>query len=129
MKGLDVFIVRFLPLILFCLIGVNSMCALSGIDVTVTYKLHSNSALYSLGLLFISLANKRYHCVWNRLMYGYLILLPLFNFLDGVFNFIPSKEISVLIVNALWIITAIITAYLAIKHFINASKRRLEHGE
>lgn len=125
MKGLDVFIVRFLPFILFSLIGVNSVCLISGIDVTITYKLHSNSALYSLGLLLISLANKKYHCIWNRAMYLYLICLPIFNFLDEAFNFIPNKELSVLIANILWLATALITAYLAIRHFVNASKRRM----
>ena len=128
MKGLDVFIVRFLPFILFALIGINSACLLNGIDITITYTLHGNSALYSLALLLISLSNSKYHCVWNRAMYLYLILLPIFNFLDGVFDFIPSKEWYIVIVNRCWLITAAITAYLAIRHFVQASKRRLQYG-
>ena len=128
MKGFDILIVRLLPFILFVITGANSLFAINGIDITVTYKLHSHSALYALALFLISLSNKKYHCLWNRAMYIYLILQPTCNFLDGVFDFIPTKEGAIIIAHMLWIITAIITAYLAIKHFINASKRRLNNG-
>ena len=129
MKGLDVFIVRFLPFILFLITGMNSLFAICGIDITVTYKLHSHSVLYALALLLISLSNSKYHCVWNRAMYAYLILQPICNFCDGVFNFIPIEKATILSAHILWLITALVTAYLAIKHFVNASKRRLSNGD
>lgn len=128
MKGLDVFIVRFLPFILFVITGANSLLAINGIDITITYKLHSHSVLYAFGLLLISLANKKYHCVWNRAMYVYLILQPICNFCDSVFNFIPIEKTTIFSAHILWIATAVITAYLAIKHFVNASKRRMGNG-
>lgn len=61
-------------------------------------------------------------------MYVYLIVVPCLNYLDAKINFLPLKDISSIVVVFLYISTAIITAYLAIKHFVNASKRRMSHG-
>lgn len=129
MKGLDVFIVRFLPFILFVITGANTILCACGIDVRDGYYLHSHSAIYATALFFISLCNKRYHCVWNRAMYIYLIIVPILNYLDKKFDFIPYDYWGFIITMILYLGTAIITAYLAIKHFVNASKRRMSHGE
>lgn len=129
MKGLDVFIVRFLPFILFIITGVNALCCIYGLDVRDEYLLHSHSIVYASALFLISLCNKRYHCVWNRAMYIYLIIVPLLNYLDKKLDFIPYDYWCFIFVMFLYLSTAFITAYLAIRHFINASKRRLGHGE
>lgn len=128
MKGLDVFIVRFLPFILFIITGINIICCACGIDVRDGYYLHSHSAIYASALFLISLCNKRYHCIWNRAMYVYLIVVPCLNYIDAKINFLPLKNLSSVLVVFLYISTIIATAYLAIRHFINASKRRMEHG-
>lgn len=128
MKGLDVLIVRFLPFILYVVIGVNTLCCYCGVDMTLSYELHGNSALYALGFFLISLANKRYHCVWNRAMYALLILVPLINFVDSAFLIFPSDTAYMATMLALYILTALVTAYLAIRHFIQMSKRRLDNG-
>ena len=128
MKRYDITIVRFLPFILFVLFGVNTYCASHQIDITITFILHGNSAIYALALYLISLANHHYHCVWNRAMYIFLIGMPVFNFADAVFNFIPTQEAVLAWTNRLWILTALITAFLAIRHCIQASKRRLDNG-
>lgn len=128
MKGLDVFIVRFLPFILFIITGVNIVCCACGLDVRDGYFLHSHSVIYASALFLISLCNKRYHCVWNRAMYLYLIIVPCLNYLDSKISFLPLKDISSIVVVVLYVSTALITAYLAIKHFVNASKRRLRNG-
>lgn len=127
MKGLDVFIVRFLPFILFVIFGINVLCCYNGIDITITYNLHGNSALYAIALYLISLSNNKYHCVWNRAMYLYLIIVPIFNFLDATFNFVQSVDSYLLVLNISYLLTAIITAYLAIRHFILISKRKLDN--
>ena len=117
MKGLDVLIVRFLPFVLFIILGLNIVCCYCGLDITVSYELHGNSALYALGLLLISLASKRYHCIWNRAMYVFLILVPTFNYIDSKFGFVPDKETYITLFHYAYGITAIITAYMAMRHF------------
>lgn len=129
MKGLDVLIVRLLPFALYFILCVNLLCCWFRIDAIIdTYDLHSNSVIYALSLFLISLSNKRYHCIYNRAMYVFLIVLPIFNFLDATF-FICATDLSYMItVSAMFVLTAIITSFLAIRHFIQISKRRLGHG-
>ena len=129
MKGLDIFIVRFLPFILFIIFAINMIGSYRGVDMILSYELHGNSALYALALYGISLSNKRYHCVWNRAMYLFLIFVPILNFLDTVFCFLPSDRAYMTVIVVSYSITALITAYLAIKHFVQASKRRISCGE
>ncbi len=128
MKGLDVFIVRFLPFILFLVFTTNMIGSYCGVDMILSYELHGNSALYALALYGISLSNKRYHCIWNRAMYMFLVVVPIFNYLDARFNLVPVVETYIAIVASAFGLTALITAYLAIRHFVQISKRRLEHG-
>lgn len=128
MKGWDIFIVRFAPFILFVIYIACISCICCGVDVRNFYYLHSNSVFYSTSLFLISLANKRYHCIWNRAMYLFLIITPIVNYIDATFNIFPSNYFSVLFVIILTILTALITAYLAIKHFITISKRKLKNG-
>lgn len=128
MKGLDVFIVRFLPFILFIVYGLNVWCACADREPFLSYELHGNSILYALSLFLISLANKRYHCIWNRAMYVFLIAVPLFNYIDSVFYIIPTEVAYILAIQISYGLTALVTAYLAIKHFVTMSKRRLGNG-
>lgn len=128
MKGIDALIVRLLPFVLFVVFGLNMMGSYYGIDMTLSYELHGNSALYALALYLISLSNKRYHCTWNRAMYLFLIFVPILNFLDTAFDFIPSQKAYMCVILILYLIIAIITASFAIRHFIYVSRRRIYHG-
>lgn len=128
MKGLDVFIVRFLPFILFIITGINIVCCASGIDIRDSYYLHSHSIIYAFAFFVVSLANKRYHCIWNRAMYLFLIIVPIINYLDKKIDFIPLNNIASVIIVVLYLSTIVATAYLAIRHFVQASKRRLDNG-
>ena len=128
MKGLDVFIVRFLPFILFIITGINIICCSCGIDVREGYYLHSHSVIYASALFLISLCSKRYHCVWNRAMYAFLIIVPFINYLDKKLDFIPYDYGCYISIIGLYIGTLLITAYLAIKHFVDIRKRRLDNG-
>ena len=129
MKGIDVLVVRFLPFILFVIFGVNLHCAYNGIDITITYNLHSNSFIYALSLLLISLSNKKYHCIYNRAMYAFLIFVPIVNFLDEVFYFFKEFDIYLVFMCWLFTATALITAYLAIKHFVDIRIKKLTNGD
>lgn len=128
MKRLDIFIIRFLPFILFVITGINIFCCATGIDVRDSYALHSHSVIYALALFLISLSNSHYHCIWNRAMYIYLIVVPTLNYLDKKFDFFPLDNTTIVIVAALYIITAIITAYLAIRHFAQGAIKRYKKG-
>lgn len=128
MKGLDVLIVRFLPFILFGIFWCNLYCAEHGLDITITYDLHGNSILYALALFLISLSNKKYHCTYNRAMYVFLIGIPVINFLDSIFFFFEDFDAYLDIMYWLCRGTALITAYLAIKHFVTMSKKRMNNG-
>jgi hypothetical protein len=128
MKGLDVFVVRFLPFVLFAIIGIDILLAFRGVDLTAFYLLHSNSAIYALGLYIISYSNKKYHCEYNRYMLLCLIVTPLINFFDELFYIFPNEVWYAETIIGLYCITLIITAFLAIRHFIQISKRRMTRG-
>lgn len=122
-RNLDVLIVRLLPFVLYIITGIIVLLECFGIEMDL-HHLHGNSAFYALSLFFISLSNKHYHCQWNRAMYLFLIAIPLLNYLDVKFNFIKDEETYILSIVALFTITAFATAYLAIRHFNQATKLR-----
>lgn len=124
MKNLDVVVVRFLPFILFLIIGYEIICSLFLIDLYDFHLLHSNSALYSCGLYGISYSNKRYHCRYNRYMILFLIVTPIINYLEAKFSIFPSELYYLSFVISLYVTTMIVTSYLAIDHFRLAIKRR-----
>lgn len=124
MRGYDIAIVRLLPFIMFIEMGIHSTLALCGIYCTDYMYLHNNSAIYAGALFLISLANKHYHCIWNRAMYIFLIVVPIFNYLDAKFSLVPSVELYIWIFHIAYGLTAIITAYMAVKHFIPTLKHK-----
>ena len=124
MKNLDVLVVRFLPFVVFAIIGVDIVFLIQGIDITDLYYLHSNSMLYASGLYAISYSNKRFHCKYNRYMLLFLIFTPIINYLEAKFFIFPSEQIYLSFVISLYATTMVITSYLAIDHFRLAIKRR-----
>lgn len=129
-KKADVFIVRFLPLVLFFILGDVLIDSWRGISQYPFNLFHSNSVLYALALFFVSLADKKYHCVWDRAMYVELMIFPLINYADAKIGIFPDVESLLAVLTGTWFLTAGITVYLAIRHFVKASrKRRANHGE
>ena len=118
MRGYDVAIVRLLPFVLFIQIGITLIYGWLRIEPVEFFLLHSNSAIYATALYFISLANHHYHCVWNRAMYLFLIFTPVLNYLDAKIGLFDSVETYLWFISIIYILTAIITAYMAVKHFI-----------
>jgi hypothetical protein len=123
-KNIDVFVVRFLPFVVFLIIGVDIVFLIQGIDITDLYYLHSNSMLYASGLYAISYSNKRFHCKYNRYMLLFLIFTPLINYLEAKFFIFPSEQFYLSFVISLYVTTMVVTSYLAIDHFRLAMKRR-----
>lgn len=128
MKGLDIFVVRVAPFILFGLFITNLLCSYLGFDCRDAYYLHCNSVIYATCLFLISLANKKYHCVYNRAMYIFLIIIPIINYINAKVGIFPTKEMYSIFIVLSTILTIIATAYLAIKHFVTISKRKLKNG-
>ena len=129
MKGIDVLVVRLMPFVVFAIFIVFLIRAWLGYDYYPFNLLHSNSAIYALGFFLISLANKRYHCVYNRAMYLFLIVFPLFNYLDSLFIIFKDVILYLWVVTIASIFTAIITAYFAVKHFMDIRIRRANNGK
>lgn len=128
MKGIDVLVIRFMPFILYGFYIIYLLQSYFGVDIRDFYHIHCNSAIYALSLFLISLANKKYHCVYNRAMYVFLIVIPIINYLNAKYHIFPTNEVHVLFIVMATIATALITAYLAIKHFVNISKRKINNG-
>ena len=124
MRNLDVLVVRFLPFVVFAIIGIDIVFLIQGIDITDLYYLHSNSMLYASGLYAISYSNKRFHCRYNRYMLLFLIFTPIINYLEAIFFIFPSEQFYLSFVISLYATTMVITSYLAIDHFRLAIKRR-----
>lgn len=124
MRNLDVLVVRFLPFVVFAIIGIDIVFLIQGIDITDLYYLHSNSMLYASGLYAISYSNKRFHCRYNRYMLLFLIFTPIINYLEAKFFIFPSEQFYLSFVISLYATTMVVTSYLAIEHFRLAIKRR-----
>ena len=129
-KRLDIFIIRILPLVLFSVLGINLICCWCGTDISIMYELHGNSVIYATALLLISNSNKKYHCVWNRIMYGCLIAIPVFNFIDTAFCLCKNGITYLIVVTAFFVTAMVLSSIMGIRHFIKASnRRRCDNGE
>lgn len=126
MKNIDVLIVRILPFVVYAIIGINIVNAWNGNDGYPFNLLHSNSVIYASALFLISLANKKYHCIWDRAMYLFLILVPILNFIDAKTTIFYDIYVYFAVVFGLYIATGIATAYLAIRHLLKIRKLRKE---
>ena len=124
MRNIDVLVVRFLPFILFAIIGNEIVCSFLLIELDEFYLLHGNSAIYASGLYAISYSNKRFHCRYNRYMLLFLIFTPIINYLEAKFFIFPNEQFYLSFVISLYATTMVITSYLAIEYFRLAIKRR-----
>lgn len=124
MRNIDVLVVRFLPFILFAIIGNEIVCSFLLIELDEFYLLHGNSAIYASGLYAISYSNKRFHCRYNRYMLLFLIFTPIINYLEAKFFIFPNEQFYLSFVISLYATTMVVTSYLAIDHFRLAIKRR-----
>lgn len=133
MKKIDVFLVRFVPIVMLIYIGVSLLYAWNGIALKYGSYIFSNSFVYSLVMFFISLADKKYHCIWNRAMYIEMMLVPLLNYAQARFHIFPVVEGFLVTLTVTWFVTVFVTVVLAVRHFLNPRikrqvKRRNGHG-
>ena len=122
MNKIDVVIVRFLPFVLYILIGVCTTLIICGKDIGEFYLIHGNSAIYATAMYIISLSNRRYHCKWNRAMYLFLIVVPIINYVDARWCIIPDKRVYIIVFNTTYIGVALWTATMAVRHFRKSLK-------
>lgn len=118
MKKVDVFLIRYLPIVMLIYIGINIIYAWRGIIFTDADFIFANSFIYSLVLFFVSLADKKYYCVWNRAMYVEMMVVPLINYTDSKFTIFSTAEGLLITLSATWIITLVATIFLAVRHFV-----------
>lgn len=129
MRSWDVFVVRMIPFVLFVIFNINLNCCWRGMnEVVLGYELHGNSVIYASAMFVISLSNRKYHCVWNRAMYVFLIVVPIINFIDAVLGVFPTTESYIRSLYVLALITMAITSYLAIRHFVVIRIKKIRHG-
>ena len=122
MNKIDVVIVRFLPFVLYILIGVCTTLIICGKDIGEFYLIHGNSAIYATAMYIISLSNRRYHCKWNRAMYLFLIVVPIINYVDARWCIIPDERVYIIVFNTTYIGVALWTATMAVRHFRKSLK-------
>ena len=122
MNKIDVVIVRFLPFVLYILIGVCTTLIICGKDIGEFYLIHVNSAIYATAMYIISLSNRRYHCKWNRAMYLFLIIVPIINYVDARWCIIPDERAYIIVFNTTYIGVALWTATMAVRHFRKSLK-------
>ena len=122
MNKIDVVIVRFLPFVLYILIGVCTTLIICGKDIGEFYLIHGNSAIYATAMYIISLSNRRYHCKWNRAMYLFLIVVPIINYVDARWCIIPDERAYIIVFNTAYIGVALWTAIMAVRHFRKSLK-------
>lgn len=125
MRKLDIFIVRFIPIVLFLIIAIDIIYCWNGINNLAFNHLHYNSFIYALALFLISLSNPKYHCVWNRAMYVELMLVPLINYADAKWCIFPDAVPMLITLSATWIIAALVTVILALRHFIKPRLKKI----
>ena len=128
LKIRDIFLVRFLPIVMLIYIGMNIIYAWDGTIFTDSDFMFANSFIYSLVLFFVSLAGKRYHCVWNRAMYIEMMVVPLINYADSKFAIFPTAEGLLITLSVTWIAALVATAVLAVRHFLKPRIKRYRRG-
>lgn len=125
MRKLDIFILRFLPIIVFLNMGIVTLNAWCGELLSGNKYFLGNSFIYALALFLISLSNPKYHCVWNRAMYVELMLVPLINYADAKWCIFPDAVPMLITISATWIIAALVTVILALRHFIKPRLKKI----
>lgn len=133
MKKIDVFLVKYLPIVMLIYIGLTVIYAWNGIAMPFSVYIFSNSFIYSFVLFFVSLADRKYHCVWNRAMYVEMMVVPLINYADGKFTIFPTAEGLLITLSVTCVLTLIATIFLAVRHFVRPRikkyrKRRVGDG-
>lgn len=126
MKKFDVFLVRVLPIIMFLYIISVTINAWRGQYNVLSEYLMGNSFIYALTLFFISLSDRKYHCVWNRAMYIELMVVPLINYTDAKWDIFADSISMLMFISFTLILTLIATIILAVRHFIITRKRKRE---
>lgn len=124
MRKIDIFIVRYLPIIMFVYTAIVITKAWNGIPSTLSNFFLANPFIYALSLFLISLSNPKYHCIWNRAMYVELMIVPLINFADAKWCIFPDAVSMLAVLTGTWMIAFIVTIILAIRHFIKPRKEK-----
>jgi hypothetical protein len=128
MEKLGVSVVRFTPLIIYAIMCVRVVRSWVSEDYICTCALKGDVYIFSIALFFVSLSNKRSHCKWNRTMYVFISLVSIFDSINQSMKIIANDMLYSLIVGPIIVSVSIVTSFLAIRHFIRITKRKMNHG-
>jgi hypothetical protein len=128
MKNLDVFAVRYIPVVAFAIYGVELLCACLGRLVSASFLLFGNNALLAAALFIVSISNSRYHCTWNRCMYAYMIAVPIINHIDAKVGMFHTAGEYLTFFAIFYSISLLATLTMALRHYANARKRKKERA-
>lgn len=114
---MDKFIVRLSILLLNAYMIISTIFAFNGVDISHFDYLFANSGIAGVLLTTLCHAQRRYHCVWMRMLCYNLIIIPILNFLDSIYTLFNTVEQCIYIFCSVIGTNIIITIILAIAHF------------
>lgn len=124
MKSIDVFIVRYVPVVMFLWCGVELFLAYMGrFSPSVSFAFGHN-LLYAASLFIISLSNSRYHCSWNRGLYGFLIATPFINYADSKAGIFATAEEYLSFFTFFYFTSFLTTLIKAATHYKNGKRKK-----
>ena len=124
MKSIDVFIVRYVPVVMFLWFGVELFLAYIGRFFPSVSFAFGHNLLYAASLFIISLSNSRYHCSWNRCLYGFLIATPFINYADSKAGIFATTEEYLSFFTLFYLTSLFATLSMSIIHYNNAKRKR-----
>lgn len=124
MKSIDVYIVRYVPVLMFIYSGIDIFFANTGRITSGVFLAFGHNLLYAASLFIISLSNSRYHCSWNRGLYGFLIATPFINYADSKAGIFATTEEYLSFFTLFYLTSLFATLSMSLIHYNNAKRKR-----
>lgn len=124
MKSIDVYIVRYVPVLMFIYSGIDIFLANIGRITSGVFLSFGHNFLYAASLFIISLSNSRYHCSWNRGLYGFLIATPFINYADSKAGIFATTEEYLSFFTLFYLTSLFATLSMSLIHYNNAKRKR-----
>lgn len=119
---MDKFIVRLSAIVLNLYILLSALTAYYGTDISVCDFIFTDSLLFGILLSVLCHKQGRYHCVWMRALCYNLVLIPIVNFIDGMFVLFDTAESLIYTIVAVTMSSTILTISMAVNHFYKVRK-------
>lgn len=124
MKSIDVYIVRYVPVLMFIYSGIDIFLANAGRITSGVFLAFGHNLLYAASLFIISLSNSRYHCSWNRGLYAFLIATPFINYADSKAGIFATAEEYLSFFTFFYFTSFLTTLIKAATHYKNGKRKK-----